>query len=108
MINITFINLVIQSNSMTQDSVDDIEIYDPDREESVSEEERQKEIEALRDRIATDNLDLDADHVYSEMPEEKLADARHNAKRSCLKHDDLSKYRDFLVVEILDMHQFKL
>lgn len=94
---------------MSQDepSTEEVEVYDPEPEEDVSEDEIQREINAIGDRIQEDRLDLDPEEVHSSISSSRLADARHNAKRYCLKNDDLSKYIDYLVIEILDMHKFE-
>lgn len=90
---------------MTQDtaSVDEIEIWDPEENKSLSvpAEEQHEEIDALRDRIETKGLDLDAERVYDTLSDETLADARYTARHLCLEHGNFTRYMEFLVDEII-------
>lgn len=93
--------VVLVIGSMTQDSLDELEVYDPDVSLSVSSDEQHQEIDALRSRITAENLELDAERVYDQLSDEELSDARYTARRACLAKGDFSKYMSFLVSEIL-------
>lgn len=86
------------------DPMEEIEIYDPDKEKSVSAEKESEEIDSLRTRIEQEDMDLDARKIYSHLSESELHDARYTARRACLEHNDFSKYSGFLVNEILEIH----